>query len=42
MPLGDVDRKTQLHGFAALLGFVSNTGIARPTRAPAEEWAWSV
>lgn len=26
--LGDVDRETQLHGFAAVLGFVSNTGIA--------------
>jgi FAD/FMN-containing dehydrogenase len=26
--LGDVDRETQLHGLAALMGFVSNTGIA--------------
>jgi FAD/FMN-containing dehydrogenase len=26
--LGDVDRETQLHGQAALLGFVSTTGIA--------------
>jgi FAD/FMN-containing dehydrogenase len=26
--LGDVDRETQVHGLAALLGFVSNTGIA--------------
>ena len=26
--LGDVDRETQLHGQAAVLGFVSNTGIA--------------
>ena len=26
--LGDVDRETQLHGLAALLGFVSATGIA--------------
>jgi FAD/FMN-containing dehydrogenase len=26
--LGDVDRETQLHGFAAVLGFVSNTGCA--------------
>lgn len=26
--LGDVDRETQLHGLAAVLGFVSNTGIA--------------
>jgi hypothetical protein len=26
--LGDVDRETQIHGFAAVLGFVSNTGIA--------------
>jgi FAD/FMN-containing dehydrogenase len=26
--LGDVDRETQLHGLAACLGFVSNTGIA--------------
>lgn len=25
--LGDVDRETQLHGLAAVLGFVSNTGI---------------
>ncbi len=26
--LGDVDRETQLHGLAAVLGFVSNTGVA--------------
>ncbi|MBB2776199.1 UNVERIFIED_ORG: FAD/FMN-containing dehydrogenase [Comamonas terrigena] len=26
--LGDVDRETQLHGLAAVLGFVSATGIA--------------
>jgi len=26
--LGDLDRETQLHGLAATLGFVSNTGIA--------------
>jgi len=26
--LGDVDRETQQHGLAAVLGFVSNTGIA--------------
>ncbi len=26
--LGDVDSETQLHGLAAVLGFVSNTGIA--------------
>ena len=26
--LGDVDRETQLHGLAAVLGFVSETGIA--------------
>ena len=26
--LGDVDRETQLHGLAAVLGFVSSTGIA--------------
>jgi FAD/FMN-containing dehydrogenase len=26
--LGDVDRETQLHGFASMLGFVSATGVA--------------
>ena len=26
--LGDMDRETQVHGLAAVLGFVSNTGIA--------------
>ncbi len=26
--LGDVDRETQMHGLAAVLGFISNTGIA--------------
>jgi FAD/FMN-containing dehydrogenase len=26
--LGDVDRETELHGLAAVLGFISNTGIA--------------
>jgi FAD/FMN-containing dehydrogenase len=26
--LGDVDRETQVHGLAAVMGFVSNTGIA--------------
>jgi FAD/FMN-containing dehydrogenase len=26
--LGDVDRETELHGLAAVLGFVSNTGVA--------------
>ena len=26
--LGDVDRDTQVHGLAAVLGFISNTGIA--------------
>lgn len=26
--LGDIDRETQLHGLAAVLGFVSNTGTA--------------
>jgi FAD/FMN-containing dehydrogenase len=26
--LGDVDRETQLHGLAPVLGFISNTGIA--------------
>ncbi|HSE66687.1 MAG TPA: FAD-dependent oxidoreductase, partial [Gemmatimonadales bacterium] len=26
--LGDVDRETQLHGLAAVLGFVSQTGVA--------------
>jgi hypothetical protein len=28
--LGDVDRETQLHGLATVLGFVSLTGIAGP------------
>jgi hypothetical protein len=26
--LGDVDRETQVHGLAAVLGFISLTGIA--------------
>jgi FAD/FMN-containing dehydrogenase len=26
--LGDVDRETQLHGLASVMGFISNTGIA--------------
>ena len=26
--LGDVDRETQVHGLAAVLGFISNTGVA--------------
>ena len=26
--LGDVDRETQLHGLASLMGFISNTGVA--------------
>src|SRR5512135_915243 len=26
--LGDVDRETQMHGLAAVLGFVSQTGVA--------------
>src|SRR5206468_387189 len=26
--LGDVDRETQVHGLATVLGFISNTGIA--------------
>lgn len=26
--LGDLDRETQMHGLAAVLGFISNTGIA--------------
>ncbi len=26
--LGDLDRETQVHGLAAVMGFVSNTGIA--------------
>ncbi len=26
--LGDLDRETQLHGLAAVMGFVSNTGVA--------------
>ena len=28
--LGDVDRETQVHGLAAVLGFVSETGVAVP------------
>ncbi|MGH8527428.1 MAG: FAD-binding oxidoreductase, partial [Gammaproteobacteria bacterium] len=26
--LGDIDRETQVHGLAAVLGFISNTGVA--------------
>ena len=26
--LGDIDRETQLHGLAAVLGFVSKTGVS--------------
>lgn len=44
--LGDVDRETQLHGLAAVLGFVSQTGIAGLTLGGGfgyltKRWGWT-
>jgi FAD/FMN-containing dehydrogenase len=44
--LGDVDRETQLHGLAAVLGFVSETGIAGLTLGGgfgylSRRWGWT-
>lgn len=44
--LGDVDRETQVHGLAAVLGFVSNTGIAGLTLGGGfgyltKRWGWT-
>jgi FAD/FMN-containing dehydrogenase len=44
--LGDVDRETQLHGIAAVLGFVSATGIAGLTLGGGfgyltRRWGWT-
>lgn len=44
--LGDVDRETQLHGLAAVLGFVSATGIAGLTLGGGfgyltKRWGWT-
>ncbi|HSM14783.1 MAG TPA: FAD-binding oxidoreductase [Thermoanaerobaculia bacterium] len=44
--LGDVDRETQLHGLAAVLGFVSLTGIAGLTLGGGfgyltKRWGWT-
>ncbi|HJU75490.1 MAG TPA: FAD-binding oxidoreductase [Gemmatimonadaceae bacterium] len=45
--LGDVDRETQLHGLAAVLGFISLTGIAGLTLGGGagyltRRWGWTV
>lgn len=44
--LGDVDRETQVHGLAAVLGFVSQTGIAGLTLGGGfgyltRQWGWT-
>jgi hypothetical protein len=44
--LGDVDRETQLHGLAAVLGFISATGIAGLTLGGGfgyltRRWGWT-
>jgi FAD/FMN-containing dehydrogenase len=44
--LGDVDRETQLHGLAAVMGFVSQTGIAGLTLGGGigyltKRWGWT-
>lgn len=44
--LGDVDRETQIHGLAAVLGFISQTGIAGLTLGGGfgyftRKWGWT-